>query len=180
MFLPAEDLMDGIQYLANTMPLYENKCQKFFDYFLKNWVHGNQVKAAMWNHSNTITPRTNNHVEGQNHNLKTQVQALHPDIYTFCQVIQNLERETVLNYLNLDNTKLSTKKRKEEDIERDKVIHTTINAWHAGTISQSINAASMCVFGNEKRAFDIKLAVVYMLLEYAQFFQLSLSVRYLF
>ena len=81
---------------------------------MNTWIDGNRAfDSKIWNHHNTIGPRTNNHVEGVNHKLNEFIDAKkHPDIYSLILSLNNLETEAKIQYMRV---KQSNEPQKREE-----------------------------------------------------------------
>jgi hypothetical protein len=91
-------------------------------YFYNTWLINPNYPIALWNHYETIGPRTNNHLEGYNFKINTSIDYNHPHIYSAIGTFQQLEATTSLNYLNLQNGSKSQFPRRPEDKKRDEMI----------------------------------------------------------
>ncbi|VDI61105.1 Hypothetical predicted protein [Mytilus galloprovincialis] len=57
----------------------------FTDYVTEYWVETNR---HLWNHYDTVGPRTNNHLEGWHHKLKNHVEHPHPNIFNLVKLLK--------------------------------------------------------------------------------------------
>jgi hypothetical protein len=75
---------------------------------------------TIWNHHDTTTPRTNNHMEGFNRSLNFHVDSNKPTIYELILSMKTLELQIATQYLNRMYNKHGVKvNRKCADIDRD-------------------------------------------------------------
>ena len=66
-FIPIDLLDSTFQYLLSIQPesLNSDKLRLFVNYFESTWIgRDSKFPKDMWNHYETIGPRSNNHVEG--------------------------------------------------------------------------------------------------------------------
>ncbi|KAK6183513.1 hypothetical protein SNE40_010983 [Patella caerulea] len=62
------------------------------DYVVETWVdYGARFPLHLWNHHQTIGPRTNNNLEGFHSRLNKELPHNHPNIYRFVQICQKIE-----------------------------------------------------------------------------------------
>lgn len=104
---------DSIETSNDSCKLIEN----FVAYFVDTWFEGS-LETKLWNHANTIGPRTNNHVEGFHNRLNKWVSKAHPSIYQLITVFQKIETKASVDY----QTRLLGKsgpKRRAIDVEKD-------------------------------------------------------------
>lgn len=75
-------------------------------------------KPEMWNHFETTSPRTNNHIEGFNNRMKHEVTHLHPSVGDYIEAIKRVEIEVAERFVELDNNLSSPRTASKEKIER--------------------------------------------------------------
>ena len=76
---------------------------EFMDYFVDNYFEGS-FPIELWNHYDTVGPRTNNNLEGYNNKLKTHVSRAHPSIFKSIELFQTQETNSFVKYRHaLDN-----------------------------------------------------------------------------
>jgi hypothetical protein len=90
-------------------------------YFNAVWFQ--KFEIALWNHYDTVGPRTNNHVEGFHSKLNRLCQEAHPNIFKSIGIVKDIETETAINYKQLAIGCHSTK-RNRIDTMRDINIDT--------------------------------------------------------
>ena len=61
-------------------------------YFDATWLMGCFL-PTLWNHSNTIGPRTNNNVEGFHSKFNRSIGSPHPNIYKLIKLFQKIYRK---------------------------------------------------------------------------------------
>ena len=76
----------------------------------------------MWNHYETVGPRSNNHVEGYNLKLNRYVSTVHPNVLNLIQDLRDLESFFAINYIQRKNGCLSKSFRRALDIKRDDIL----------------------------------------------------------
>ncbi len=84
----------------NNLP-YENfdKLSDLLLYFNAVWFQ--RFEILLWNHYDTVGPRTNNHVEGFHSKLNKVCQEAHPNIWKSIGIIKDIETEKSINYKHL-------------------------------------------------------------------------------
>jgi hypothetical protein len=82
---------------GNSVVPASQKIEEWFDYFVNTWFEG-EFPPSMWNHSNTVGPRTNNHVEGYHHKINNWINKQHPDIYSLINVNKKMDSLMVVDY----------------------------------------------------------------------------------
>jgi hypothetical protein len=94
-----------------------DKCYGLLLYFNAVWF--TTYPISVWNHYETVGPRTNNHVEGF-HSKLNKISGKRPNIYRSINVFKEIETETTIDYNQriLPNGRLPTRRRRE-DIRRD-------------------------------------------------------------
>lgn len=60
----------------------------------------------MWNHSEMVYPRTNNHVEDYHGGPKKTIGSAHPHVYKFIDILKRVESRSVLTYNQIDLGKI--------------------------------------------------------------------------
>ena len=92
---------------------------RFINYYQTTWL--SLFPLSLWNHYDTIGPRTNNHVEGENAALNRFVNVESPDIYSLILCLKDIESLVAIKYLKneLNN---EPQKRRPIDVQRDQVI----------------------------------------------------------
>ncbi|CAF0726925.1 unnamed protein product [Brachionus calyciflorus] len=123
-----EDTPNVIHPQPDLCKLIEN----FVAYFVDTWFEG-CFDVAMWNHANTIGPRTNNHVEGFHNKLNKWIQKPHPDTYQLISVFQKIDNKVSIDY----QTRLlgnSAPKRRAIDIEKDNKYSNLMDLLRNGDI----------------------------------------------
>ncbi len=94
-----------------------DKCYGLLLYFNAVWF--TTYPISVWNHYETVGPRTNNHVEGF-HSKLNKISGRRPNIYRSINFFKEIETETTIGYNQriLPNGRLPTRRRRE-DIRRD-------------------------------------------------------------
>lgn len=117
-FLPIPLLKHGYEYILLNKPnLVE--VEQFIKYFEHTWCFDGLFPPESWNHFNTTTPRTTNHVEASNRPLHNIV-GTHPSIYNFIKGIKKLETEAQLHYnINRIHNNKPSHPRLKEFINKD-------------------------------------------------------------
>ena len=71
------------------------------------------------NHFLNNGPRTNNHLEGDNTKMNTEMPSENLNIYQFIDLIKILEAEVFINYERREHSSNFYSKRRQIDVERD-------------------------------------------------------------
>lgn len=112
--------------LFDTKDIDLAKLQDFVTYFTNTWINGG-FEPTLWNHHNTNTPRTNNHVGGHNNAINNYIAQNKPNIYQAINHLKILDFEASVRYLKLSNKQTQPKKRKLYYVEKDKKINDLKN-----------------------------------------------------
>ena len=109
------------------------RVDEFLDFFNNTYFEG-KFPIQLWNHYDTIRPRTNNHLEGYNLKIKKTVAVAHPDIFKAITILQN---EEVIASINYHKEKLGDKipLRRKKEIEKDGKIITLKTMLEDGEIT---------------------------------------------
>ncbi|CAF1133229.1 unnamed protein product, partial [Brachionus calyciflorus] len=83
----------NVQQTSNQALLIE----EFVTYFVDTWFEG-PFSVEFWNVSNTIGPRTNNHVEGFHNKLNSWLNKAHPDVYQLINIFKLIESGVSVDY----------------------------------------------------------------------------------
>lgn len=75
-------------------PEREKVTIQFYNYFGTRWLEGSKFPSFLWNHYETIEPRSNNHSEGYKFTLNNEIYSVHPNIVG---LIGTLKEQDVLN-----------------------------------------------------------------------------------
>jgi hypothetical protein len=102
-FVPPTSIRDAWLIIVNdlnNLP-YENfdKLSDLLLYFNAVWFQ--RFEILLWNHYDTVGPRTNNHVEGFHSKLNKVCQEAHPNIWKSIGIIKDIETEKSINYKHL-------------------------------------------------------------------------------
>ena len=77
--------------------------EDFNDYLVINWVdYDARFPLQMWNHHNTMGPRTNNNLEGSHNRLNRSLPHNHPNIYRFIEVLRKIEKADKVKLAQID------------------------------------------------------------------------------
>ncbi|CAF1071876.1 unnamed protein product [Brachionus calyciflorus] len=109
-----QDLTLNIDTIGND---YCKLIENFLTYFVDTWFEGN-FESKLWNHANTIDPRTNNHVEGFHNKLNKWIAKPHPNIYQLISVFQKINTKISVDY-EFRLLGKSGPKRRAIDVEKD-------------------------------------------------------------
>ncbi|CAF0853002.1 unnamed protein product [Brachionus calyciflorus] len=120
-FLPEKYIADSLNQLKANKPR-SSKLTQFLQYFETTWINHKVYKIDLWNHFDTLGPRTNNHVEGDNHKVNSYIDFTHPHIYSAINTFKSLETTTSLNYHQRLLGGLSQFPRRPKDILKDQLI----------------------------------------------------------
>ena len=107
-----------IQYIGDVSIENSLLIEEFVTYFVDTWFEG-PLSVGFWNVSNTIGPRTNNHVEGFHHKLNNWINRSHPDVYQLINIFKLIETGVSVDY-TARLIGFSEPKRKAIDLEKDR------------------------------------------------------------
>ena len=89
--LPADQVQDAWLEVMDATPAVPH-AEDFNDYLVVNWVdYDARFPLQMWNHHNTMGPRTNNNLEGFHTRLNRSIPHNHQNIYRFIEVLRKIE-----------------------------------------------------------------------------------------
>ena len=119
-FVPLEEITKACELIKDNKPVDNENVDAFYMYFMSTWVDGKGAfDTKIWNHHNTIGPRTNNHVEGANHKLNEFIDAKkHPDIYSLILTLKDMETEAKIQFMRVKDSN-EPQKRKQIYIRKD-------------------------------------------------------------
>ncbi len=92
---------------GNSLVLASQKIEEWFDYFVNTWFDG-EFQTSVWNHSNTVGPRTNNHIKGYHHKINNWIN--HPDFHSLINVYKKVDSLMVVDYYKRIRGEKSPKK----------------------------------------------------------------------
>ena len=146
-FIPIDLLDSTFQYLLSIQPesLNSDKLRLFVNYFESTWIgRDSKFPKDMWNHYETIGPRSNNHVEGYNLKFNRYVETIHPNVYKLIQDMRDQEAFCSMNYIQRNNGRLSKSFRRPIDIKRDDILFNlkTLFFYQSISLNNSISYAS--------------------------------------
>ena len=115
-------MSDAFKFLIESTPQVpqSNKLHLFSNYFYSIWFE--RFKPALWNHYETIGPRSNNHLEGYNFKINKYIDCIHPNIYSLINTFKDLELLISMNFIQITNGLSSKVYRRPIDIKRDEVL----------------------------------------------------------
>ena len=78
-FVPLDLVETAFNYLISLQPVlpHNETFNLFYTYFRTTWLEGSKFPPALWNHYETVGPRSNNHVEGFNFPLNVSIDCIH-------------------------------------------------------------------------------------------------------
>ena len=146
-FIPIDLLDSTFQYLLSIQPesLNSDKLRLFVNYFESTWIgRDSKFPKDMWNHYETIGPRSNNHVEGYNLKFNRYVETIHPNVYKLIQDMRDQEAFCSMNYIQRNNGRLSKSFRRPIDIKRDDILFNlkTLFFYQSISLNNYISYAS--------------------------------------
>ena len=77
------------------------RTEDFNDYLVVNWVDA-RFPLQMWNHHNTMSPWTNNNLEGFHNRLNRSLPHNNPNIYRFIEVLRKIEKADKVKLAQID------------------------------------------------------------------------------
>ncbi|CAF1398945.1 unnamed protein product [Didymodactylos carnosus] len=113
--LPIAHLWCGLQHLIRTKPAYANITQ-FPDYYHHTYGPFGRFPPHMYNHHHNVMPRIINYLEGRHSRIKKHVNAPHPYIYVFIDILQKEQSLASLARLRDDTGAPAPKRRKNKII----------------------------------------------------------------
>ena len=94
--VPIDNVVTAFHLVEENLPTTSLiATDKIINYFQSTWLNGS-YSLDLWNHSTTIGPRTNNHVEG--FHLKFNFKAPHPHIFKLINVFKRFESTYNVKY----------------------------------------------------------------------------------
>lgn len=118
--LPVNMIEDGWDYIKREISQNQDKLSKFVNYFKKNWM--NDYYYRIWCVYG-LRHRTNNSIEGWNHNINTNI---NKHEVQFLQILHIIHQESSLTSLNCDRweryKKRSSPKRRKISVQNDDYI----------------------------------------------------------
>ena len=98
--LPADQVQNAWLEVMGATPVVP-RAEDFNDYLVVNWVDA-RFPLQMWNHHNTMDPRTNNNLEGFHTRLNRNLPHNHPNIYRFIEVLRQIEKADKVKLSQID------------------------------------------------------------------------------
>ena len=100
--LPADQVQDAWLEVMDATPAVP-RAEDFNDYLVVNWVdYDARLLLQMWNHHNTMGPRTNNNLEGFHNRLNRSLPHNHQNIYRFIEVLMKIEKADKVKLAQID------------------------------------------------------------------------------
>ena len=102
-FVPIDLVETAFNNLITLQPdsTHSDKFHLFYTYFRTTWLEGAKFPPALWNHYETIGPRSKNHVEGHNFTLNNDIDSVHPNIFRLKGTLKEHEVLNSMNYIRL-------------------------------------------------------------------------------
>ena len=126
-FVNVENIDLAYEMILNNKPGRHSAINKFITYFEQTWFGEHaRFKKSTWNHSNTIGPRTNNHIEGFHSALNRSIGFSKPSFFKLIEKFRELEALSSINYERAA-MELDVPKRRKQDIENDEKLHNLIS-----------------------------------------------------
>ena len=114
---------------------HANKIEQFCTYFVNTWFEG-RFPVHLWNHSTTVGPRTNNHVEGFHNKLNTWAGRRKPDVMSVIGVFVLLDSASTDAYQKrLQGARVQARSNKL--VEKDEKISNMVKLLDDNAISIS-------------------------------------------
>ena len=138
-FVPLNLVENAFNYLISIQPHspHVDKFNLFYNYIRTTWLDGSKFPPALWNHYETIGPRTNNHLEGYNFNINNEIDSNHPNIFSLINTLKELEVLKSMDYVRLIHGVYTKSYRRPEDIKRDEVLFNLKTLLFYNSISLS-------------------------------------------
>ncbi|XP_046575249.1 uncharacterized protein LOC124283263 [Haliotis rubra] len=89
--LPQDQVQDTLIDAMDSSPA-SDRIEDFKDYMVVTWVdYDARFPLSLWNHHNTVGPRTNNNLEGFHSRMNRSLPHRHPNIFRFVEVIRRIQ-----------------------------------------------------------------------------------------
>ena len=99
-FVPLNLIELAFNIILDSKPLKNEKIDLFIKYFTSTWFSTScMFPPHIWNHYETVGPKTNNHVEGFNFKLNQYSFSSHPNIYQLVQLFKQMETVISQKYI---------------------------------------------------------------------------------
>ncbi|CAF0898485.1 unnamed protein product [Brachionus calyciflorus] len=135
--VPLDMLENAYEIVKTTIPKNEKtSTDKMINYIDNTWIMG-RYPRALWNHSNTIGPRTNNNVEGFHSKFNRSIGSSHPHIFKLIKLFQDYESLFSIKCERIQSG-LELVIRKKKFVERDKIIFDLVNQLQSNLMSLEI------------------------------------------
>ena len=134
-FIPLTLVEITFNLLVSKKPQSEHgdKFDLFVKYFRSTWF--TLFPPRLWNHHETIGPRTNNHVEGYNNKINLYIDCDHPNVFSLVNTLKQLESIISKNFIQRNNGAPSKTYRRPKDIKKDEAILYLKTLLHYNSIS---------------------------------------------
>lgn len=113
--IPLDRLSEALIDIENSIP---DEATCIYDYFVSNWMSSN-YPVEIWNHSETIGPKTNNHLEGFHSKITRHLGAAHPNIYKLVKLFKTLESNASVDYESIKFRREALRSRKTKAINKE-------------------------------------------------------------
>jgi hypothetical protein len=122
-FVPIDRVQQAYNILLNEQPETSIQLNSFTAYFEKEWLSN----VAIWNHSESMGPRTNNHVEGYHSKLNKTLSSSQPKFIDMVVMFKNDESNNSLEYQQVCVPYYKSYREKKY-VKRDDEIERLINS----------------------------------------------------
>ena len=118
--MPIKRVVEAFNEMIFNKPIGNANIHAFLDYYSRTWL-STLYPLALWNHHDTIGPRTNNHVEGENAGLNRFVNTEKLSVYLLIECLKDIESQVAIKYFKNEANNIPQKRRREDD-QRDQLI----------------------------------------------------------
>lgn len=131
-FCPENQIQNAFDQVSSDKPEVV-ACNKMIKYFHETWMIG-QYPLSYWNHSKTVGPRTNNHIEGFHSKFNRIIGHSKPNIFKLISLFKRFESLASVRSERLTMCQINIKRKRIYD-EKDKKIKCLLNDFDNKLIS---------------------------------------------
>jgi hypothetical protein len=140
-YLSLEHIDEGWLIIQENSP-HNEKLQKFYDYFVEQWLENGEITRAMWNCKESRHRTTNNTAEGWNFKLNEIIKRPHPNFYALIRALKEEAKSNDFLY-DRQHLKLEEKQRKRKYIKLDERISKILQEYNQSSdIKKCLHALS--------------------------------------
>ena len=137
--VPEYYVLEALNLIRNSLPANGlTAAKKIIAYFERTWIKGS-FEFYLWNHSSTIGPRTNNHVEGFHSKLNRAIKSPHPYIFKLKNIFKRFEATYNVKYISSVHS--TWPKRDQKYIKKDNKIEELLTKYYRFSTFIKISSA---------------------------------------